>query len=258
MDPVTPDVVRMANLIASAQRILLVTGAGVSTRAGIPDYRGPNGVWRTQRPVEFGDFLRSEDKRIEYWGQKLASSEALAQATPTEVHRAAVRLEEVGKLEAIVTQNIDGLHSDAGSSKGIVVEVHGTAREASCLDCGARGPIEPFLDSFASTRRPPMCDECGGLIKPATISFGQALDALSIARATQAAERCDLVIALGSTLSVYPAAAIPLEAAQRGVPYVIVNLGPTDHDSLPSVALRIEEDVAEAFPAAVEDALDRS
>lgn len=247
----------MANLIASAHRIMLVTGAGISTGAGIPDYRGPNGVWRTQRPVEFGDFVRSNEKRIEYWEQKLVSSAALAEARPTEVHRAAVDLEEAGKLEAIVTQNIDGLHADAGTSSDALVEVHGTARRATCLDCGRGDDIEPFLTTFAETRTPPVCDECGGYMKPATISFGQALDPLTIARAAQASDRCDLVIALGSTLSVYPAAAIPLEAAQRGVPYVIVNLGPTDHDRLPSVSLRIEADVTDAFPAAVADALDR-
>jgi NAD-dependent deacetylase len=253
----TPDVVRMANLIASAHRIMLVTGAGISTRSGIPDYRGPNGVWRTQRPVEFGDFVRSEDKRIEYWEQKLASSRVLAEARPTEVHHAAVRLEEVGKLEAIVTQNIDGLHGDAGSSSSRIVEVHGTSREAACISCGERGPIEPFLDEFAASRTAPLCGECGGFVKPATISFGQSLDPLTIARAAQAADRCDLVIALGSTLSVYPAASIPLEAAHRGVPYVIVNLGPTDHDRLPVVSLRIEGDVSQVFPEAVADALDR-
>lgn len=257
MRAVTPDVVRMANLIASAHRIMLVTGAGISTRSGIPDYRGPNGVWRTQRPVEFGDFLRSEDKRVEYWRQKLAAAEVLAGAEPTEVHDAAVRLERAGKLEAIVTQNIDGLHTAAGTSSGVVIEVHGTAREAACLDCGRRDDIRPFLDEFAATGIAPRCPVCGGLVKPATISFGQALDPLTVARAAQAAERCDLVIALGSTLSVYPAAAIPLEAASRGVPYVIVNLGPTDHDRLPTVSLRIEGDVGDVFPAAVADALDR-
>lgn len=254
---VIPEVARLANLLAASQRIMLVTGAGVSTRAGIPDYRGPNGVWRTQRPVEFGDFLRYEDKRVEYWEQKLTSSTALAAARPTDVHAAAVRLEEAGRLEAIVTQNIDGLHTDAGSNSANVIEVHGTARQASCLDCGHRGDIEPFLEDFASTRMPPVCPVCGGLVKPATISFGQALDPLTIARASQAADRCDMVVALGSTLSVYPAAAIPLEAAQRGVPYVIVNLGPTDHDHLPMVSLRIDGDVSEVFPLAVDDALDR-
>lgn len=253
----TPEVARLANLIASAQRIMLVTGAGVSTHAGIPDYRGPNGVWRTQRPVEYGDFVRSHDKRVEYWSQKLAAASALADAEPTAAHAAAVRLEGAGKLEAVVTQNVDGLHSAAGTSGAKLIEVHGTAREAMCLDCGARGAIEPFLDAFASSGEPPVCEVCGGHVKPATISFGQSLDPVSIARAAQATDRCDLVIALGSTLSVYPAAAIPLDAAQRGVPYVIVNLGATDHDHLPTVSLRIEGDVGHVFPEAVDDALGR-
>jgi NAD-dependent deacetylase len=257
MAHVTPEVVRMANLIATAHRIMLVTGAGVSTRSGIPDYRGPNGIWRTQRPVEFDDFVRFHDKRVEYWGQKLASSKALAVAKPTEAHTAAVRLERAGKLEAIMTQNIDGLHADAGSGREKIIEVHGTAREASCLECGTRGPIGPLLDEFADSGVPPVCRICGGLVKPATISFGQTLDPLTIARAKQAADRCDLVIALGSTLSVYPAASIPLDAARRGVAYVIVNQGPTDHDRLPMVSLRIDDDVCEVFPAAVDDALDR-
>ena len=253
----TPETARLANLIAASHRILLVTGAGISTGSGIPDYRGPHGVWKTQRPVEFGDFLRSEDRRIDYWDQKLASAPLIESARPGPVHTAAVDLEQADKLEAIVTQNIDGLHSEAGTSSSKLVEVHGTGREASCLDCGARMPIAGPLEEFERTRIPPVCGECGGLLKPATISFGQALDALSITRSVQAAERCDLAIALGSTLSVYPAADIPLHAVRRGVPYAIVNLGRTEHDSLPGVTLRIEADVGEVFSSAVVDALDR-
>ena len=178
-------------------------------------------------------------------------------AEPGPVHLAAVELERAGKLEALVTQNIDGLHSEAGTSSSVLVEVHGTGREASCLDCGARVPIGRPLAEFDRTRVPPVCDECGGLMKPATISFGQPLDPLSITRSVDAAERCDLAVALGSTLSVYPAAEIPLHAVRRGVPYAIVNLGRTEHDSLPGVTLRIEGDVGEVFSAAVADALDR-
>ncbi|MFO7701121.1 MAG: Sir2 family NAD-dependent protein deacetylase [Acidimicrobiia bacterium] len=248
---------RLANLISASHRILLITGAGVSTGSGIPDYRGPNGVWQTQRPVEYGDFLASEDKRIEYWDQKLAAAPFILAAKPGRVHCASVDLERAGRLGAIVTQNIDGLHTEAGSSSSVVIEVHGTGREAACLGCGVRGPIEPMLELFASTRRAPRCSQCGGLVKPATISFGQQLEPMTLARAAQAADRCDLVVALGSTLSVYPAAAIPLDAAHRGVPYVIVNRGRTDHDDLPAVTLRIEGDVEEVFAEAVADALSR-
>ncbi len=265
MEPITPgttppmvqEIARLANLIAGASRILLVTGAGISTQAGIPDYRGPNGVWRTQRPVEFDDFLRHEDRRVEYWRQKVVAARSIAQARPGPVHLAAVRLEHVGKLEAIVTQNVDGLHTIAGSSPAVVIEVHGTAREVTCLSCADRGPIEPHLEAFEATEVPPRCTRCGGLLKPATISFGQPLDPLTMARASQAADRADLVVALGTTLSVYPAAEIPLLAVYRGVPYAIINQGRTEHDSLPNLAVRIEAEVGEAFSEAVEDALVR-
>lgn len=253
----TPDTARLANLIADSRRILLVTGAGISTSSGIPDYRGPQGVWKTQQPVEFRDFIDDETKRIEYWDQKLMSAPLIEAATPGSVHRSAVALERAGKIEAIVTQNIDGLHTDAGSSRSLVVEVHGTTLEAACLSCGDRTPIGPHLASFEATRVPPTCDRCGGLLKPATISFGQSLDQLTMVRAMQAADACDFVIALGSTLSVYPAAEIPLRAAQRRVPYAIVNRGQTEHDRLPSVTLRVDGEVGEVFSEAVSEALAR-
>jgi NAD-dependent deacetylase len=258
MDSMTPETARLANLIAHSTEILVVTGAGVSTASGIPDYRGPNGVWRTQRPVEFSEFLSSEDRRIDYWDQKVASADVIELAIPGSVHRACTDLEASGRLLAVVTQNVDGLHTDAGTSPPLLIEVHGTTREASCLSCGERVPIREAIDEFVSTRVPPRCASCGGLLKPATISFGQQLDPLTIARASQAAERCDLVIALGTTLSVRPASEIPLRAASRGAPYVIVNRGITDHDHHPQVTLRIEGDVSLIFPQAVSDALERS
>ena len=248
------DVEALAELIARFNAILVVTGAGISTEAGIPDFRGPGGVWKTQRPVQFQDFVASEEARVTYWDQKVALGRHIESAQPGAVHRACVELERAGKLEAIVTQNIDGLHSIAGSSDGKVVEVHGTGREAGCLDCGSRSPIMPHLDEFTRTRMPPRC-ECGGLLKPATISFGQQLDQMTINRAMQAADACDLVIAMGTTLSVYPAAGIPLQAAEKGVPYVIVNQGATDHDMSPHVTLRIEGDVGQVFSKAVSQAL---
>ncbi len=244
----------LVDLIAKAEAVLIFTGAGVSTETGIPDFRGPEGVWNTQRPVDFRDFLRSEQRRIDYWDQKAASSISIDAAQPGAVHRACVDLERGGKLEAIVTQNIDGLHTMAGSSPKKVVEVHGTAREAGCLECGDRSPVTPHLEEFLRTRTPPKCS-CGGLLKPATISFGQQLDPLTMYKARQAADQCDLVVALGSTLSVYPAADIPLHAARRGIPYVIVNKGSTDHDHLADVTLRIEGDVGEVFATAVAESL---
>ena len=242
----------LAALIAAADAIMIVTGAGVSTETGIPDFRGPQGVWKTQRPVMYQDFVANEADRILYWQQKVLAAETIEVAEPGAVHRACVDLEDAGKLEAIVTQNIDGLHSIAGSKS--VVEVHGTGRRAVCLSCDEDSPIVPHLERFTATGVPPRC-HCGGLLKPATISFGQQLDPMTMVWATQAAEVCDLVIAMGTTLSVYPAADIPLLAAGRGVPYVIINQGATEHDGLPLVILRIDAPVGPTFSQAVTKAL---
>ena len=248
----TDSVHELSTLIADADAILIVTGAGVSTETGIPDFRGPQGVWNTQRPVMYQDFLASEEDRVTYWNQKVLAAETIEVAKPGAVHNACVELQDAEKLEAIVTQNIDGLHTIAGSKS--VVEVHGTGREAVCLTCDERSPIVPHLEAFTGTGVPPRC-HCGGLLKPATISFGQQLDQRTMFRATQAAEACDLVIAMGTTLSVYPAAEIPLHAARRGVPYVIINQGDTEHDTLPYVTLRIEAPVGPTFSQAVTQAL---
>ncbi len=245
---------QLADLIADANAILVVTGAGVSTDSGIPDFRGPKGVWKTEHPVMFQDFVEDPEQRIVYWDQKLRAASSFNDARPGTVHRACVDLEAAGKLHTLVTQNVDGLHAGAGTSKAKLVEVHGTAMEVSCLDCGERSPSQPHLDAFEASREAPLC-HCGGLLKPATISFGQQLDPMTMYRAQLAAEETDLVIALGSTLSVYPAAEIPLVAARRGVPYVIINRGETDHDSSIHLTLRLDADVSVAFPTAVTQAL---
>jgi NAD-dependent deacetylase len=253
MDKAT-DTDRLADLLRDASRVLVFTGAGISTRSGISDYRGPTGVWKTRRPVYLREFLESAAARDEYWDMKLEAWPSIRDAAPNAVHAAAVDLEQAGRLEAVVTQNIDGLHGKAGTSPERLVEIHGTESYVSCLACGARREPDPVYAEFARTREPPRCD-CGGWLKPATISFGQALREEDVARAVAAAAAADLVVSLGSTLSVHPAAGIPLAAADRGVPYAIVNRGATDHDDLPSVTLRVEGDVAEVFPAAVAAAL---
>lgn len=242
----------LAALLRGKSSILVVTGAGISTESGIPDYRGPNGVWNTQQPVEFAEFVRSHDRRIDYWEQKVAGAASINLAKPGLVHRACVDLERAGMLGAIVTQNVDGLHALAGSSSSTTIEVHGTTRQAGCLRCGKRSAIEPHIESFVATRTPPVCEDCGGLLKPATISFGQSLDQMTLVRANQAADDADLVVALGTTLSVYPAAAIPMQAARRGIPYVIINRGRTEHDGSRFVTLRIEADVGVTFAGAVD------
>jgi NAD-dependent deacetylase len=165
-----------------------------------------------------------------------------------------VRLEQAGKVEQVVTQNIDGLHRAAGTREEMLVEVHGTGTLTECQTCGQRNPVAASFKSFKQNRQPPLC-ECGGFLKPATISFGQNLREPDLARAFAAATTCDLVIALGSTLSVSPANAIPLAAAQAGIPYIIINRDETDHDGLPQVTLRLTGNVEDLFPLAVDASL---
>ena len=243
-----------AERLRASRRILIVSGAGVSTASGIPDFRGPGGVWTRRRPVYYDEFLASEAARIEYWDYKLETWEIYQRAQPNALHHAVVALERAGKVVAVVTQNVDGLHRRAGTSPELLVELHGTDLLVECQRCHATSEPEPHFASFKTTRRPPTC-RCGGVLKSATISFGQSLRPEDLERATAAAIDADLVLALGSTLSVYPAASIPLVAAERSTPYIIVNRGPTEHDGHPAVTLRLDGDVTAIVPAAVEAAL---
>lgn len=240
----------LAHLLRQARRMLVFTGAGVSTGSGIPDYRGPQGVWKTRTPVYYQDFMSSEPARLRHWTLRCESREMFAGARPNATHRAVRQLEIAERLLCCVTQNVDGLHAAAGLSPRRLVEIHGTTMKVECQSCGWLDDVTPHLDFFAARGTPPLCD-CGGFLKTATISFGQSLKASEIERAEQAARECDLVLALGSTLSVRPANLIPLLAAQRGVPYVIVNRGETDHDGESFVTLRIDDDVGTVFPGAV-------
>ncbi len=242
---------QLTALLRASSRIMVFTGAGISTGSGIPDFRGPQGVWKTRKPVYYQDFMTSEAARIEHWDYKLESWEAFRQAQPNATHRAIASLEAKGKLVKVVTQNIDGLHQKAGSSRGCLVELHGTNAEVECQSCHFRDDPDTYFEEFARTRQAQRCPRCEGFMKSATVSFGQNLRIEDLHAAEEAVRSCDLVMALGSSLSVHPAASFPLQAAERGVPYVIVNRGPTDHDSHKSVTLRCEGDVVEIFPPAV-------
>ena len=245
---------RLVEWLRASRSILVVSGAGVSTSSGIPDFRGPGGVWSRRQPVYYDDFLASEAARVEYWDYKLESWEIYQHARPNAVHHAIVDLERAGKILAVVTQNVDGLHRRAGTSPGLLVEMHGTDLLVECQTCHAASDPAPHFAAFKTTRRPPYCD-CGGALKSATISFGQSLRAEDLERAAAAAMKADLVLALGSTLSVYPAASIPLMAAERGTPYIIINRGETGHDDHAAVTLRLEADVTAVVPPAVDAAL---
>src|SRR3954465_5024669 len=246
--------VTLSEYLRASTKAVIFTGAGISTESGIPDFRGPQGVWTRRQPVYFQDFLRSEAARIEHWDYKLEGWDRFRNAQPNAVHESIVALEKAGKVLMVVTQNIDGLHAVAGTSEERLVELHGTNLLVECVSCRSRTDPESHFEFFRTERKPPLC-HCGGFLKPATISFGQSLERETLERAEQAAMRADLVVALGSTLSVYPAASFPLMAAQRGIPYVIINRGETDHDAEPAVSLRIGGEVAKIFPAAVEGAL---
>lgn len=226
--------------LASAQRILGVTGAGISTDSGIPDFRGPNGVWTKNPEAEklstLAHYLAEPEVRRRAWQSRVTSP--AWQAQPNAGHLAFVELERQGRLHSLVTQNVDGLHVLAGNSAERVVEIHGTLREVVCLDCDDRGPMEGALERVRAGEDDPSCRICGGILKSATISFGQQLIERDLVRAELAATTCDLVLAVGTTLSVYPAAGVVPVARNHGAPVVIVNGEETAMDHIADAVIR--------------------
>jgi NAD-dependent deacetylase len=226
--------------IDAAQRPVVLTGAGISTESGIPDFRGPQGVWTRNPEAEkqstIQHYVADPDVRKRAWRSRVESPAWAAQ--PNAGHRALVALERRGKLDTLITQNIDGLHQAAGSSPERVVEVHGTMREVVCLACGQRAPMERALARVRAGEEDPPCRTCGGILKSATISFGQGLVPEDLRRAEQAARRCDLMLAIGTKLSVWPVAGVVPVAKDAGARVVIVNAEPTEMDSLADAMLR--------------------
>ena len=186
---------KLAEYLGRAGRIMIFTGAGISTSSGIPDFRGPQGVWKRKQPVYYQDFMRSEQSRVEHWADKLEGWPAMSAARPNSVHHAVVQLEKAEKVGMVVTQNIDGLHSLAGTSRDRLIELHGTNLSVECQTCHWRDDPELHLENFRASGRAPQC-ECGGFLKMATISFGQGLESESLERAGRAADEADLVVAL--------------------------------------------------------------
>ena len=236
-------------LTATASRIVGFTGAGISTESGVPDFRGPNGVWARNRIVDFREFVSSEAGRIEYWRQKAAAWPAMRDARPNAGHYAFVELHRQGRLDALITQNIERLHHRSGLPAGKVLELHGTTTEAVCLSCGDRITSDEACRRIEGGERAPRCRPCGGFLKPATISFGQAMPHDVMLRAQAAAESCDLMLAAGSSLVVEPAASIPRAARQAGARLVIVNREPTPLDGLADAVVRGE--IGAVLPALV-------
>jgi len=230
----------LRRMIDEAERIVAFTGAGISTESGIPDYRSPGGVWTKMRPIEYGDFLASAEARREAWRRKFASDEVLRKATPNAGHRALARLVEQGRMSAVVTQNIDGLHQASGVPQDKVIELHGNATYAACLDCRRRYELDWVREIFAVDERLPLCTACGGIIKTATISFGQSMPEAEMERARAATLASDLFVVLGSSLVVYPAAGFPLLAKRNGARLVIVNREPTEQDEMADLVINAE------------------
>ncbi len=220
----------LRRLIAPARRIVAFTGAGISTESGIPDFRSPGGLWTRFQPIAFDAFMASEEARREYWRRRFAVLDPIEAARPNRGHRAIAKLARQGRLEAVVTQNIDGLHGKSGIAPERVVELHGNATFARCLDCGRHHELAPIRRAFLARGELPLCHGCGGIVKSATVSFGQAMPAEAMARAERAALACDLFLAMGSSLQVYPAAAFPLLAKRHGATLAIVNREATELD----------------------------
>lgn len=231
-------------LIQPSRRIVVLTGAGISTESGIPDFRSPGSIWQQQSPVSYQDFISKPEARQKYWETRRNLAGQVAQAKPNAAHRALVELERMGILQGIITQNFDGLHQDAGNSPERIVELHGTSREAACTLCGARSSMQELQQRIDAGESDPTCSLCDGYMKTATILFGQRVPEAVLTRARALADECDLFLVVGSSLQVTPAAALPRLALMKDVPLIIINLQPTPLDDYADVILREKAGVA--------------
>lgn len=248
------EVETIAEWIAASKRIVVFVGAGMSTESGIPDFRSPGGVWDRYNPedFQFHRFLTDERSRENYWKMATEMYDSMKDASPNAGHLAIAELEKLGRLDCLITQNIDGLHFKAGNSSERVLELHGTAMAVACLSCGTRYEREPVQARIESGEKAPRCEACGGLLKPATISFGQAMPEKETAEAYRRSEASDLFMVVGSSLVVHPAASMPVVAKRAGAKLVIVNRDETALDNLADLVVHGEAGkVMEAILAAV-------
>ncbi len=245
----------VAAWLRGAARTVVLTGAGISTDSGIPDFRGPQGIWtknpEAEKRADISHYVTDPQLRRDAWQARATHPGLLAR--PSAGHLALARLEQAGRLDTLITQNIDGLHLDAGSSPGRLIEIHGTMREFACLACGARGPMSEALDRVRGGEADPACTECGGILKSATISFGQQLDPELVAWAMAAAREADLFLAIGTSLTVHPVADLPVRALAAGARLVILNAQATPLDVQANAVLRGQ--IGELLPPLVEAAI---
>jgi NAD-dependent deacetylase len=230
----------LKDLVTDASAVVGFTGAGISTESGVPDFRSPNSPWMRNKPIPFDAFLRSEAARREAWRRKFAMDDLYRDARPSRGHLALASLVAQGKMPAVITQNIDGLHHESGIPAERVVELHGNGTYAKCLSCDRRHDLDVIRARFESQGAAPTCDSCGGIVKAATISFGQAMPEEAMRRAQELALACDLFLVAGSSLVVYPAAALPALAKENGATLVIVNREPTPLDDFADLVIRAE------------------
>lgn len=239
---------RAAELVAAAQRVVVLTGAGISTDSGIPDFRGPNGVWTknpaAEKQATIQHYVADQEVREAAWQNRLRSPHWSAQ--PNVGHQALASFETTGRLLALITQNVDGLHHAAGTDPSKIIEIHGSVREVMCLSCEERAPMQQALARVEAGEKDPACRSCGGILKSATISFGQGLVAEDLQRADQVARQCDLMLAIGTTLAVYPIAEVVPIAARAGATVIIINAEPTAMDSIADVV--IGASIADVLP----------
>jgi NAD-dependent deacetylase len=239
----TPTDLQAASLTAllrRSRRAVVFTGAGISTESGIPDFRSPGGIWTRMAPIDFQDFVASVEMRKEAWRRRFAMEQTFSSVKPNAGHLAIAELVSKGRVSHVITQNIDNLHQDSGVPARQVIELHGNTRYAKCLDCGDRMELEPIRVHFEAHGAPPDCPACGGIVKTATISFGQAMPELEMARAHEATVACDLFVVLGTSLVVYPAAGFPALAKRHGAKLAILNREPTEQDEIADLAIHAE------------------
>ena len=232
---------QLRDLIDASKRIVVFTGAGISTESGIPDFRSPGGIWTRFKPIYFDDFVSSKEARRETWRRKIETDKTMITAEPNRGHRAVAALYRRGKVTDVITQNIDGLHQRSGIPPEHVIELHGNATYAKCLDCGERHELDEVLTPFKRDETLPVCKSCDSeLVKTATISFGQAMPEAEMRRAEKVTLECDLFLAMGSSLVVYPAAGFPGLAKRMGAKLAIVNREPTELDDLADLVVNAE------------------
>jgi len=253
LPPASPDdVARATELLSAARTVAVLTGAGVSTDSGIPDFRGPAGVWtkdpKAEKKAHISVYVSDSEHRQNNWAQ-LAAGSIWEGREPNAGHRALVDLEATGRLHTLVTQNVDGLHQRAGSSQHVMVEIHGTTQRVKCLDCGEEAPMQKALDRVRAGEPDPSCRSCGGILKSATVSFGQSLPAAGLERAQEAANACDVMLCVGSSLAVYPIARMVPTAVRAGASLVIINGEETPFDDVADVV--INASISDVLPTIV-------